>query len=113
MNQGRPGKILRAARSLWLLLAAGGLAAALLTFDGSRSSDVAGNLTFFMLVLCLPSSLLGLVAMFMLTDWLSAHGLQPYSHRVALACVWALFAALGAAQWFGLPAIWSRLRPRV
>jgi len=103
-------RVLRVLQVLWLGFSISSLLVALLTFKGIQVSEVPGNLTFFMLVHCLPSSLLAYPVMFVLLDAMSAHGAFPYNSRLALCAVWSLFFALGLIQWFGVPALWSKFR---
>ena len=103
-------RVLRVLQVLWLGLSISSLLVALLTFKGIQISEVPGNLTFFMLALCLPSSILAYPLMFVVLDALSAQGVFPYNSRFALCAVWSLFFVLGFIQWFGVPALWSKFR---
>jgi hypothetical protein len=104
-------RVLRVLQVLWLGLSISSLFAALLAFKGVQVSEVPGNLTFFMLVLCLPASVLAYPVMFVVLDAMSAQGVFPYNSRFALCAVWSLFFIFGLIQWFGVPALWSKLRP--
>ena len=96
----------RKIRWVWLALSLVALAVAQLFFTGEQISEVAGNLTFFMLVLCAPLSLLGYVGMFLVFDFFQSFGLFPYSSRLALSAVWAVYFVAGFVQWFVVPLLW-------
>lgn len=99
---------IRKIRWVWLALSLAALALALLFFTGEQTSEVAGNLTFFMLVLCVPLSFLGYVGMFLVFDIFQSYGLFPYSSRLALSAVWAVYFFTGFIQWFVVPLLWPR-----
>ena len=82
------------------------LTVAQFAFTGEQTSEVAGNLTFFMLVLCAPLSLLGYVGMFLVIDVSQSFGLYPYNSRLALSAVWGVYFLAGLVQWFVLPFFW-------
>jgi hypothetical protein len=95
-------------RLLWLALSLGALVVAQFAFTGEQTSEVAGNLTFFMLVLCAPLSLLGYLGMFLVFDFFQSFGLYPYNSRLALSAVWGVYFLVGLVQWFVLPLSWPR-----
>jgi hypothetical protein len=70
-------RVLRFLQVLWLGLSISSLLIALVSFKGIQTSEVPGNLTFFMLVLCLPSSVLAYPVMFAMLDSMSAQGVCP------------------------------------
>jgi len=107
----RRSQVFRFVQFLWLGLSIASLLIALISFKGVQTSEVSGNLTFFMLVLCLPLSLLAYPVMITILDSMSSQGVFPYSNRLALTAVWSLFFVFGLVQWFGIPALWSKLRP--
>jgi len=100
-------------RWVWLSLSLIALAVAQFVFTGDRTSEVAGNLTFLMLVLCAPASLLGYFGMFLLFDFFQTYGLFPYNSRLALSAVWGVYFLAGFVQWFSLPIIWKRRKPNI
>ncbi len=83
----------------WLLAVVLGLLLAQLFFTGESTSEVAGNLTFALLIFCFPASLLayplasGAVLLF------EHQGLFPYNSRLVLTLWWGLFAICGLIQW--------------
>jgi hypothetical protein len=79
---------LRRLRLVWSALSFAALAVAQFAFTGEQTSEVAGNLTFFMLVFCAPLSFLGYVGMFPVVDFFQSFDLFPYNSRLALSAVW-------------------------
>ncbi len=105
-------KFVRTARIVWLITCVLALLIAQLAFSGVPHSEVAGNLVFFLLVACLPSSLIAYPFMFATIDLFSTRGAYPFNSRVALAAVWACYVLLGVVQWYLVPAIIARVRSR-
>ena len=103
-------RVFRTVQGLWLGLSISSLLVALFAFKANHASEVPGSLTFFMLVLCLPSSLISYPIMFFMIDAMSTHGIFPYNSKLALCSVWSVFFILGFVQWFGVPALWSKFR---
>jgi hypothetical protein len=98
---------------VWLALSLLSLGVAQLAFTGEQTSEVAGNLTFFMLVLCAPASVVGYAGMFLVFDFFQSYGLFPYNSRLALSAVWGVYFVAGLVQWFVLPLIWQRRKPSI
>lgn len=96
---------LKTIRNIWLGVSVVALLLAQLLFTGEQSSEVAGNLAFFMLVFCLPSSLIGYVPMFWIASVFEPDGLFAYNSRLVLILVWGIYFLCGAIQWYILPRI--------
>jgi len=105
-------KVLRIVRGIWLTACIGALIVAQLAFTGTPTSEVAGNLTFFLLVLCLPSSVVAYPCMFAVADLFAVRGVYPFNSRIALTAVWVCYFLFGALQWYIVPAVIGRLRSR-
>ena len=99
---------LKIVRQAWLLLSLLGLVTAQLMFFGKQSSEVAGNLAFFMLALCFPVSVIGYIAMFSVMYVFEAYGLFAYNNRVVLTAVWSVYFVSGLVQWYLVPLAWNR-----
>ena len=85
--------------ALWVSVAVAILVVAQLLFSGVKESEVAGNVTFAMLVLGLPSTLAAYPLALELSVAYEAQGLFPYNSRVLLTVLWASFFVVGLAQW--------------
>ena len=86
--------------ALWVVAAVVVLVTAQLMFSGIKESEVAGNLSFVMLVLGFPSSL---VAYPLALEFIAPYETQnffPYNSRALLGLWWATFFGLGLAQWW-------------
>ncbi len=87
----------------WLILSVVAFIAAQVVFTGQVSSEVAGNLILFMLVVSLPGSIVGYVLMFWLVSVFEPYGLYAHNSRFVLALFWGVYFVCGAIQWFALP----------
>lgn len=85
--------------TLWLVALALGWVLAQAFFSGEQSSEVAGNLAFALLIVCLPSSLLAYPLALAATSVFESQGLFPYNSRLVLSVWWAVFFSCGTAQW--------------
>ena len=86
--------------ALWVVAAVVVLVTAQLMFSGIKESEVAGNLSFVMLVLGFPSSLAAYPLALELISPYESQNLFAYNSRVLLALWWASFFGLGLAQWW-------------
>lgn len=68
-------------------------------FTGAQTSEVAGNLAFALLILCVPSSALAYPLALAATALFESRGLFPYNSRVVLSVWWAVFFGCGLLQW--------------
>jgi len=91
--------VVRRIFSLWLVVVLGAFVVAQLMFTGASTSEVAGNLAFALLVLCLPSSLAAYPIATVLIGVFEPQGLYPYNDRFVLFLWWLVFFLLGLAQW--------------
>ena len=80
-------------------------------FTGTPSSEVAGNLSFALLLVCFPLSVIGYPLALAAVSFLEPAGLLPYNSRLALTVWWGVFFFVGTLQWFLLPWLWHKLRP--
>lgn len=95
--------------ALWIAVTVVALLAALVLFAGVKESEVAGNLTFTMLVLGFPTSIGAYPLALELSAPYEAQGLYPYNSRALLALWWAAYFVLGLLQW-GFIAWWATRR---
>ena len=84
---------------VWFAALMLGLALAQIFFTGEQTSEVAGNLAFALLVLCLPSSILAYPLALAAISFFESQGLFPYNSRLVLSVWWAVFFGCGLAQW--------------
>lgn len=94
---------LKTVRVAWVALSIIALIVAQAYFTGEQSSEVAGNLIFFMLIISAPSSAVGYALMFMIVSLFESHGLFPNNSRIVLSLVWAVYFLCGLAQWYLIP----------
>lgn len=90
------------AKRLFYLWIAAVLAAWLLAqafFTGAQASEVAGNLAFALLLLCVPSSALAYPLALAAVALFESQGLFPYNSRLVLSAWWAVFFVCGLLQW--------------
>jgi hypothetical protein len=99
---------LKTIRLAWLVLSLLIFVTAQLMFSGQQSSEVAGNLVFIMLVLCLPVSMIGYIAMILVMYAFEPYGLFAYNNRIVLTAVWSVYFVCGLVQWYLIPLVWSR-----
>lgn len=85
--------------AFWLTALMLALALALIFFTGEQTSEVAGYLTFALLILCLPSSILAYPLALGAISLFESQGLFPYNSRLVLSVWWAVFLSSGLAQW--------------
>ena len=102
-------KVVRRFIALWLVVVFGALVVAQLLFTGASTSEVAGNLAFALLVLCLPSSLAAYPIATVLVGVFEPRGLFPYNDRLVLFLWWLVFVLVGLAQW-GAVILFNRWR---
>ena len=85
--------------SFWLLAIALALLLAQAFFTGEKADEIAGNLAFALLVLCLPSSILAYPLALIAISFFESQGLFPYNSRLVLSLWWSVFFVCGLAQW--------------
>jgi hypothetical protein len=105
-------KVVRTVRVIWLIACVLALAIAQVAFNGAPTSEVAGSLTSFVLVICLPSSIVAYPFMFGVIDLFSSNAMYPYNSRIALTGVWARYVLFGLIQWYAIPSFIARVRSR-
>ena len=98
-------------RLFWLCSSIATITIAQYSFTGIQTSEVSGNLTFYMLITSAPSSILACILMFPAINILQDFNLFPYNSRVALSAIWAVYFLLGLLQWFIIPLFWQRKKP--
>jgi hypothetical protein len=98
--------------TLWLVALALAWVLTQVFFLGEKSSEVAGNLIFALLILCLPSSLLAYPLALTASSVFESQGLFPYNSRLVLSVWWAVFFSCGMAQWVFIFWLINRRNPR-
>jgi hypothetical protein len=97
--------------TLWLAALALALVLAQAFFSGEQSSEIAGNLAFALLILCLPSSLLAYPLALTASSVFESQGLFPYNSRLVLSVWWAVFFSCGMTKWLLIFWFLNRRKP--
>ncbi len=90
---------MRRAFHLWLAIGLVILLIAQAAFTGRPSSEVAGAMTWAMLLIGLPSSVVAYPLALAAVSPFESQGLVPYNSRLVLTLWWAVFFVTGLAQW--------------
>lgn len=90
---------MRRAFHAWLAIALGIALIAQAAFTGQPTSEVAGTMTLAMLAIGLPSSILAYPLALAAVSPFEAQGLFPHNSRLVMMAWWAVFLAVGMAQW--------------
>ena len=100
---------LKIVRVAWVALSVIALIVAQVYFTGEQSSEVSGNLIFFMLIVSVPSSVVGYFLMFIVVSLFESHGLFVYNSRIVLSLAWGVYFLCGLIQCYLLPRALSAL----
>lgn len=80
-------------------------------FTGEKESDVAGNLTFIMMLLGFPSSVIAYPMALMVTDLFEASNIFVYNSCILLFLWWLVFFIFGLIQWYIIGWIFKSQKP--
>jgi hypothetical protein len=96
---------------IWLAASIGVLLITLYLFDPSTARDADLIMTYAMLALAFPSSVIVAGAIALLAN--ATPLVDAYYGRFAILVIWMLFVAIGYVQWFiALPWVLRKLRKR-
>ena len=97
-------------QTLWLRSCLCSILLAMFCFDGTKTSDVAGILVYFMLIVCLPISGISFWITFYVIDAFESCGVEIYSSRFALLTIWMIYFIFGFIQWIVIPMVIKKYR---
>ncbi len=102
--------VMKIIKSLWVVATLIVLFVTLYAFDGQSFSDIWVFLTWGMLILSFPLSLVVSLVHYILGDWFSITIQTSY---LSLGIEWTIYFVLGYVQWFvSLPQLWSKWKAR-